>query len=212
MKISAKVCGLSTPTSIDAAVKGGASYIGFVFFPKSPRHVEPEQVSRLAAQVPDHVKRIGVFVDPDDQLLGRVITGGALDVVQLHRTTSQRVAAIRERHAIETWAAVAVRSRNDLDAAKKLVGAADRILYDARTPDDAALPGGMGIRFDWDLLDGFSHPLPWALSGGLNAGNVAEAIRKTGASIVDVSSGVEGAPGEKNCELIRAFLAAVAAA
>jgi phosphoribosylanthranilate isomerase len=121
-----------------------------------------------------------------------------------------RAAAIRAKFRIETWVAVAVRTRGDLDAAHGFVGVADRILYDAKTPDSAALPGGMGLRFDWDLLDGFRHPLPWALSGGLDPANVAEAIRRTGAELVDVSSGVESEPGTKDEAKIAAFLKAVA--
>ncbi len=212
MRTQAKICGLSTFDAIDAAIGGGASHIGFMFFPASPRHIEPEQALRLASRIPDHVKRVGVFVDPGDQFLDRTLASGALDVVQLHRTAPQRAAAIRERHDIETWAAIAVRTRVDLETARTFTGAADLLLYDAKTPDDAPLPGGMGMRFDWTLLNDFSHPLPWALSGGLDPRNVVEAIAVTGASLVDVSSGVERAPGDKDAGLINAFLSAVAKA
>ena len=153
-----------------------------------------------------------MFVDPDDALLDAAIGAGRLSVVQLHRVTPARAAAVRERFGRETWAAVAVKTGADLDNARGYAGSADRLLYDAKTPDGAALPGGMGLRFDWALLDGFAHPLPWLLSGGLDAGNVGEAIRRTRAALVDVSSGVESAPGVKDPALIAAFLRAVAAA
>lgn len=210
MYASAKICGLATPGTLDAAVAGGASHVGFVFFEASPRNVGFEQAAGLAARVPDHVQRVGVFVDPDDALLEAAVKAGRLDAVQLHKTAPERAAAIRDRFGRQTWAAVAVKTRADLDAARSYVGAADRILYDAKTPPGAALPGGMGLRFDWTLLDGFAHPLPWALSGGLDAGNVGEAIKRTGVRLVDVSSGVEEAPGVKDVAKIAAFLAAVA--
>lgn len=201
-----KICGLSTPATLDAALREGASHVGFVFFAASPRNVTFDRAAELAARVPAHVRRVGVFVDPADDLIERAAPH--LDAVQLHKTAPPRVAAIRAKLARETWAAVAVRTRADLDAARTYAGAADRILYDARTPAGAALPGGMGIRFDWALLDGFRHPLPWALSGGLDAANVGEAIRRTGATLVDVSSGVESAPGVKDVDKIAAFLKA----
>ena len=209
MPVSAKICGLSTPETLGAAVAGGARHAGFVLFDASPRNVAVERLITLAALVPGHVGRVGVFVDPDDALIERAAP--YLDVLQLHGTAPSRVAAIRAQHGLETWAAVAVKTRADLDAAEDYVGAADRILYDAKTPPGAALPGGMGLRFDWTLLDGFAHPLPWGLSGGLDPENVAEAIRRTRATLVDVSSGVESAPGVKAVDKVVAFLQAVAA-
>jgi phosphoribosylanthranilate isomerase len=208
MPTTAKICGLSTPETLDAAIAGGASHVGFVFFPPSPRNLSLDAVRGLAVRVPHQVKRVGVFVDPDDGFLDAAIAAAQLDAVQLHKTAPARVAAIARR-AVETWAAVAVKTRADLDQARAFVGAADRILYDAKTPDSAALPGGMGLRFDWALLDGFRHPLPWALSGGLDPLNVQEAIARTGAPLVDVSSGVESAPGVKDVDKIGAFLQAV---
>ncbi|WP_033921697.1 phosphoribosylanthranilate isomerase [Sphingomonas sp. 37zxx] len=207
---TAKICGLSTAETVTAALRGGASHVGFVFFPPSPRHLSFDQARMLAAPVPGHVGKVGVFVDPDDSLLGEAIDAGGLDVLQLHKTAPERIAAIRQRHGLEIWAAIAVRTRADLDAAGHHRELADRVLYDAKTPEGAALPGGMGLRFDWALLDGYRHPLPWALSGGLDAINVREAIARTGAPIVDVSSGVESAPGLKDVSRIAAFLAAVA--
>lgn len=206
-----KVCGLSTVETLDAAIGGGATHVGFVFFAPSPRHLSFDAAAGLAARSPDHVRRVGVFVDPDEDMLEHAVRAGRLHAVQLHRTAPQRVAHLRGRTGLETWAAVAVKTRADLEVARDYAGAADRILFDAKTPTDAALPGGMGIRFDWSLLDGFRHPLPWALSGGLDAGNVAEAIRSTGAPLVDASSGLESEPGVKNVDKIVAFLQSVAA-
>lgn len=208
MPTTAKICGLTTPETIGAAIRGGASHIGLVFFPPSPRHLEFDRAAGLAAPLPDSVGRVGVFVDPDDAMLDRAIAAGRLDILQLHKTAPARIAAIAARTGLECWAAVAVRMRADLDEARRYVGAADRILYDAKTPPGAALPGGMGLRFDWSLLDGFRHPLPWALSGGLDPVNVGEAITRTGASLVDVSSGVERQSGVKDMDKIAAFLQA----
>lgn len=205
-----KICGLSTPETIDAALKGGASHIGFNFFPPSPRNVSFERASELASLVPAHVFKVGVFVDPCNALLDQAIAAGQLDVVQVHKTSPGRTAAIRAHTRRETWGAIGVRTAQDLTNVAAFRGAADFLLYDALQPDDAALPGGMGIRFDWTLLDGFTHPLPWGLAGGLTPGNVAEAIRTTGATLVDTSSGVESAPGIKDVDKIAAFLKATA--
>ena len=210
MVTTAKICGISTAAALDGALSGGASHIGFVFFPPSPRHLPFDRAAGLAARVPREVQRVGVFVDPDPYLLDAAIGAGSLDILQLHKTDPAKVAAIRGRSGLPAWAAVAVKTRADLELANRYRGAADRILYDAKTPEDAALPGGMGVRFDWDLLQGFRHPLPWALSGGLDPANVGEAIARTGATLVDVSSGVESAPGTKDVDKIAAFLKAVA--
>ncbi|WP_277968465.1 phosphoribosylanthranilate isomerase [Sphingomonas echinoides] len=210
MPVTAKICGLSTPETLDCAIAGGASHVGLVFFPPSPRHVGRDRAEQLAARVPDHVARVGVFVDPDDATLDAAIAVGRLSVLQLHQTPPARTAAIKARTGLELWSAVAVRTRADLADALPYHGLADRILYDAKTPPGAALPGGMGVRFDWTLLQGVRHVQPWALSGGLDAHNVAEAIRITGATLVDVSSGLESAPGIKDPTRISAFLHAVA--
>ncbi|WP_210358493.1 phosphoribosylanthranilate isomerase [Sphingomonas beigongshangi] len=208
MSALTKICGLSTPETLDAAIGAGASHVGFVFFAPSPRDLPFDRAAGLAARVPARVRRVGVFVDPDDALLDQAAAAGRLDAIQLHKIAPARAAAIRARLGLETWAAVPVKTRADLDLARHFVGAADRILYDAKTPESASLPGGMGLRFDWALLDGFAHPLPWALSGGLDPVNVAEAIRRTRAPLVDVSSGVERAPGVKDVDKIAAFLKA----
>ena len=209
MPATAKICGLSTPETLDAAIRGGASHVGFVFFPPSPRHVSRERAAELAARVPGHVTRVGVFVDPDDALLEASISAGSLQALQLHNSSPTRAAAIKARTGLEIWAAVAIKTRADLTAVESFTGAADRILYDAKTPSGSAIPGGMGVRFDWSLLQGLRHKLPWALSGGLDPVNVAEAVATTGATMVDVSSGVESAPGIKDAGRIAAFLAAV---
>ncbi len=209
MPVRAKICGLSTPETVAAAVRGGASHIGFVFFSKSPRDIDPAQAASYAT--PDEIARVGVFVNPDDALLAHAVATARLAVVQLHgHETPERAAAIRHRYGVEVWKAVPVKLRADLAAARPFAGAADRILYDAKTPVAADLPGGMGLRFDWRLLEGFVHPLPWALSGGLDAANIAEAVNISGARLVDVSSGVESAPGVKDVDKIGRFLQSVA--
>ena len=202
----AKICGLTTPATLDAALRHGASHVGVVFFPPSPRHLDHDTAAGLSVRVPGSIARVGVYVDPDEELLQRTV--GLVDVMQLHKVTAARAADIRTRLGRETWVAIAIRTQADLAEAAGHVGAADRLLYDAKTPPGAALPGGMGLRFDWSLLDGFRHPLPWALSGGLDPANVADAIARTGAPLVDVSSGVESAPGVKDVDKIAAFLKA----
>lgn len=210
MRVQSKICGLSTPESLAAAIRHGASHVGFVFFPKSPRNVDPDQAAALAVQVPDHVARVGVFVDPDDEFVARAIAAARLTAIQLHGDEApERVAALKARHKIDVWKAIPVKARADLAAAARYRSAADRIVYDAKTPAGSDIPGGMGLRFDWKLLDGFVHPLPWVLSGGLGARNVAEAVAVTGARLIDVSSGVESAPGVKDVDKIAAFLQSV---
>ena len=209
MPVDAKICGLSTPETLDAAVSGGASHIGFVFFPKSPRNITPEQAGALAARVGGRAKIVGLFVDPAPDQIAAVRRQVTLDVIQLHGDERPAyVSQIAMANAIEVWKAVAVRTSADLAEAQKYCGAAHRILYDAKPPIGADLPGGNGMRFDWELLRGHAHPLPWALSGGLDARNVAKAVRITGATLIDVSSGVEHKPGIKDVDKITAFLKA----
>ena len=210
MAAQAKICGLSSAATIGAAVAAGASHIGFIFFPPSPRNLGLDQAAALAARVPDHIGRVGVFVDPDDELVERAIAAARLTAIQLHGREDPGATAAFARHRVELWKAIPIRTRADLAAGRTYKGIADRLLYDAKAPAGSALPGGMGLRFDWKLLDGFAHPLPWALSGGLDADNVADAIGLTGAQLVDVSSGVESAPGVKDVDKIAAFMQAVA--
>lgn len=192
-------------------MKAGASHVGFVHFPKSPRHVETQQMQALSARVPSHVQKVAVMVEPDDALVEKLLNTKALDAVQLHgKETPERVAALRSRFPqVRFWKAVSVKSQQDITAAGAYMGAADLILFDAKTPDGAPLPGGMGLRFDWTLLRDYRPSAPWGLSGGLDADNVEEAIRITNAPLVDISSGVESAPGIKDVDKIAAFCNAV---
>ncbi|MFM2100078.1 MAG: hypothetical protein RLZZ366_1617 [Pseudomonadota bacterium] len=211
MPIQTKICGLSTPESVDAAVAGGASHIGFMFFAKSPRNVTIEHAAALAARLPEYVSAVGVFVDPDAGFLDEVRKQVPLKAIQLHGDERPAFAAqMVQRHGIEIWKVIPVKTADDVTQASAYRGSAKRILYDAKTPKGADLPGGMGLRFDWNLLQSLQHPLPWMLAGGLHAGNVAEAVRVTGADFVDVSSGVESAPGIKDVDKIKAFLKATA--
>ena len=209
-RVQTKICGLSTPEALDAAIAAGSSHVGLVFYPPSPRHLSAERAAGLATRIPERVGRVGVFVDPGDALLASAIGSGHLSALQLHKTPPARAAAIRAKFGRPLWVAVPVRTRADLADAMVWRGLADRIVYDAKTAE-GALPGGMGQRFDWKLLQGFEHPAPWALSGGLDQSNVAEAVATTGAAMVDVSSGVESAPGVKDVDKIARFLQAVAA-
>lgn len=205
-----KICGVTSAEAIAAAAENGASHVGFVYFEDSPRYVAPRDSMKLAKAVPDGVKRVGVFVDPDDALLERAVMGGRLDVIQLHGSEKpERVKELKARHQVRIWKAVPVSAASDLENAKRYVGIADRLIYDARTPKASRLPGGMGIAFDWSLLDRYKHKAEWGLSGGLSAENIGEAIRTTGAPLVDVSSGVESEPGVKDPDKIAAFCAAV---
>jgi phosphoribosylanthranilate isomerase len=207
-RIAIKICGLSTPGTLAAALAGGADHVGFVHFPKSPRHVAIDRLAGLVRNVPARVTRVAVLVDPDDGLLERIAPH--VDAFQLHgEEAPERSAAIRRHFGKAVWKAIPVKTGADLSAGSAFMGAADLLLYDAKTPKGADLPGGMGLRFDWTLLSGFHPPIPWGLSGGLDPFNVAEAIRVTGTSLVDVSSGVESEPGIKDVDKIAAFCEAV---
>jgi len=208
MSVPVKICGISEPETLRAAVQGGARWIGLVFYPPSPRSVAPAMAAELARLVPTAVRTVGLFVDPDDDFLEHVVGQVPLDMLQLHgKETPQRVAAIKAAFHIPVMKAIKVGGPEDLERAAEHAQVCDRLLFDAKPPAKvAALPGGNGIAFDWTLLTGRSWSKPWMLSGGLNAGNVAEAVRTTGAPAVDVSSGVEDRPGHKDLALIRAFL------
>lgn len=211
MPVSAKICGISTPEALDAALAGGASHIGFVFFPPSPRHLALDRAAALAGRAAGRAKLVGLFVDPTPDDIDRVRAQVRLDIIQLHgHERPALVSRIAMANGIETWKAVPVRTAQDLKAAHLFRGSAHRILYDAKPPEGAALPGGNGVRFDWTLLRGHAHPLPWVLSGGLTRANLTEAVRETGATLVDVSSGVESTPGVKDMDKIAAFLQAAA--
>ncbi|HKR18983.1 MAG TPA: phosphoribosylanthranilate isomerase [Stellaceae bacterium] len=212
MSVAAKICGLSTPETVAAAITGGARFVGFVFFPPSPRNLSPAQAGPLVRGVPADVTRVGVFVDPDDELLKRVLAAAPLDLIQLHgEETPTRVAQIKQRFGKKTMKAIKVAGDSDLDAAPRYYSVADWLMFDARPPKTATRPGGNALAFDWELLSARRWPLPWMLSGGLTPDNVAEAVRVSRATAVDVSSGVESAPGVKDVAKIRTFLRTVAA-
>lgn len=209
-RTAVKICGLTRPADIAAAAAAGAGYFGLVFFSRSPRAVTPESAAALAALVPEGAARVGLFVDPDDALLDATLAAVPLDILQLHGAESPaRVREIRDRTGLPVMKAVGVATPADLDALWDYGLAADLLLVDAKPAPGAALPGGNGLAFDWRLIAGRRLLKPWFLAGGLNPGNVAEAVRLTGAPAVDVSSGVERAPGDKDPDLIAAFCAAV---
>lgn len=204
-----KICGLTTPATLDAALAAGADFVGLVFFARSPRNVAAGQAAALAARAAGRAQSVGLFVDPEPAFLATILAQVPLDVIQLHGGESpERVAQVRAQTGRAVWKAIGVRRRADLDGAHAFAGVADRVLYDAKPPEGADLPGGTGLRIDWRLLQGHVHRLPWMLAGGLNPANVAEAIAITGADAVDVSSGVESAPGQKDPDRIAAFCTA----
>ncbi|MTH63844.1 phosphoribosylanthranilate isomerase [Paracoccus shanxieyensis] len=208
MSVSVKICGLTRPDGVDAAVKAGARYLGFVFFPKSPRHVTAAEAAALAADVPLGIARVGLFVNPDDALLESTLASVPLDVIQLHGGEDPaRVAEVKALTGLPVMKAVGVAEPKDLDALWDYGLVADMLLIDAKPPKDADLPGGNGLAFDWRLLAGRQILKPWLLAGGLTPDNVSQALRLTRAQGVDVSSGVESAPGIKDPDLIRSFIA-----
>lgn len=209
MTIRVKICGLKNPRHVAAAVQAGASYVGLVFFAKSPRHLEIPAARDLALEVPPGVAKVALVVNPEDDTLEAILRDVPVDMLQLHGAESPaRLREIRQRFGLPVMKAVGVAEASDLDAIPAYEAVADQILLDAKPPKGAALPGGNGLAFDWRLIAGRPWQKPWMLAGGLTPQNVAEAIRLTGARQVDVSSGVESAPGVKDTDLIAAFLAA----
>jgi phosphoribosylanthranilate isomerase len=208
MSVAVKICGLSTAETVRAAVRGGARYLGFVFFAKSPRCVTPEQVAALCAEVPSGIQRVGLFVDADDATIARVLAVAPIDILQFHgQETQDRVIEAKLRHKRPIMKAIAIAGPEDVLRARAWEDIADILLFDAKPPRlPQALPGGNGLAFDWQLLGGKSWSRPWMLSGGLTAENLAEAVATTHAPAVDVSSGVEARPGEKDPAKIAAFL------
>jgi phosphoribosylanthranilate isomerase len=208
MSLLVKICGLKTPEMLDAALDAGADMVGFVFFPPSPRHFATmEQARALAARVNGRAKKVALTVDANDVLLADIVAAVAPDLLQLHgHETAQRVAEIKAKFKLPVMKVLPVATAADLAVVKDYEKVADSILFDARAPKDATRPGGLGKPFDWNLLKGVDIALPYMLSGGLTPDNVAEALRITRAQGVDVSSGVERAPGEKDAEKIRAFI------
>ncbi len=214
MPVSAKICGIRDEATLECAIEGGASAVGFVFYPPSPRSLTPAQAAKLASAAGSRVARVGVFVDPDDELLANVLSEAHLDLLQLHGSESAaRLAEIRERHGIAVMKVIKVAVPADLELAHDYVDTADKLMFDSKAPKSmaGAMPGGNRVTFDWRILEGRSWPRPWILSGGLDPDNVDDAIRISKAQEVDVSSGVEDAPGLKNLDRVRTFLARVAA-
>jgi phosphoribosylanthranilate isomerase len=204
-----KICGLSTGPTLDAALEAGADMVGFVFFSKSPRHIDWATARALGRQAAGRAKIVALSVDADDDTLKRIVDALAPDLMQLHGSESPaRVKEISKLFVRPTMKAIGVATRADLAAAEAYEGVADTLLIDAKPPKDAVLPGGNGRPFDWRLTQDFHAPLPWLLSGGLEPDNVGAAIALSGARGVDVSSGVESAPGVKDPARIRAFVAA----
>ncbi|MFM1814253.1 MAG: hypothetical protein RLZ98_948 [Pseudomonadota bacterium] len=215
MGVKVKICGLRTAEALVAALEGGADYVGLVFFPPSPRNVGLVEASSLAALARGRAEIVALMVDPEDSLVDQVVQIVAPDFIQLHGSESvERCAGIRRRSGRPIIKAIKVETRADVEAGLEYAGVADILLFDAKAPAriQGALPGGNGLSFDWQLLDGIALRHPFMLSGGLDPANVATAIRLTGAAAVDVSSGVERTPGDKDPALIAAFLAAVRSA
>jgi len=209
--ISVKICGLSEEAAVATAVEGGAAMVGFVFFPPSPRSVTVERAAELTKGVPEGVIAVGLVVDADDDLLSDITEKAGISMLQLHgNETPERTREIRERFGLPVMKVLPVQDAEDVAAAAKFENAADRLMFDAKPPKGADRPGGNARSFDWSLLSGIDCKPPWLLAGGLTADNVFEAVKISGAGGVDVSSGVEDAPGQKNVDKIRAFLAAAA--
>jgi len=213
MALSIKICGLKTPEALDVALESGADMVGFVFFAPSPRNLGPELARTLGARVQGRAAKVALTVNANDDTLLAIIAALQPDMLQLHGTeTPERVVVVRARFGLPVMKALPIAERADLSPIRMYAKVADRLIFDARPPQDATRPGGLGKTFDWTLLKGVNPGVPYMLSGGLDASNVAEAIAITGAPGVDVSSGVERAPGVKDLGKIRAFIRAARAA
>ena len=209
MALTVKICGLTTPQALDVALESGADLVGFVFFPPSPRNLGLVAARVLGERVQGRAGKVALTVDATDETLRDIIAALKPDMLQLHGTeTPDRVVAVRTRFGLPVMKALPIAERKDLSPIRLYAHVADRLIFDARAPEDATRPGGLGQPFDWTLLKGIDPGISFMLSGGLEAGNVVEAIRITGAPAVDVSSGVERAPGEKDLNKIRAFIRA----
>ena len=207
MGVEVKICGLMDEDAVAAAVEGGADYLGVVFFPPSPRNMEPEEAAEILDGVPEDIIKVGLFVDPEDGFLFNVLQHVRLDLLQFHgKETPERIAQIRMETGLPVMKACPIAGPEDIENAKAYETVADKLLFDAKPPKEASRPGGNALAFDWKLLKDAVFSLPWMLAGGIDASNVLEAISTSGAKGVDVSSGVESAPGEKDPKLIRTFL------
>lgn len=213
MPVTVKICGINAPDALEAAIEGDAGYVGLMFYPASPRFLALDEAARLAALVPDGIERVGVFVDAPDEVIARTLDAVPIDMVQLHGAEPpRRVAEIRSRFARPVIKAIKIAGPDDLAEARAQETAADMLLFDAKPPTEMtdALPGGNALAFDWRIIAGYPWARPWMLSGGLTAANLDQAVATSGAARVDVSSGVETAPGRKDPALIRAFIQAAA--
>jgi phosphoribosylanthranilate isomerase len=200
-----KICGVTSPAAIDAAIAARADYVGFNFHPPSPRFLSPGDAAALAERVLGRAVTVGVFVDADDATIAEAVASGRLDAIQLHgNETPERAAQVKARFGLPVWKVLSVATADDVAKAQAYRDAADFVLFDAKTPK-GAMPGGMGLTFDWSLLRAYRGPLPWGLAGGLTPQNVFDAVGATGTSMIDTSSGVESAPGVKDVDLIAAF-------
>ena len=205
--VSVKICGLATVDDVRACADAGANYIGLVFFEKSPRNITIPAARELALAAPLGLAKVALVVNPSDAELDAITASVPLDMLQLHgRETPARVAEVKARYGLPVMKAVGIADGDDLPKLESYFGVADQILVDAKPPKGGELPGGNGLSFDWRLIAGRRWPCPWMLAGGLTPENVAEAVKMTGAKQVDVSSGVEDAPGQKNAELIKKFV------
>lgn len=210
MAVKIKFCGITRQEDVVGAAAAGAAYLGFNFFPKSPRYVTPVQAGELAALVPEGITRVALVVDPTDALLDEITGAAAMDMIQLHGSeTPERVTEVKARYGLPVMKVLAVGDASDLEKIAAYEAVADQLLIDAKPPKGAVLPGGNGVAFDWRLIAGRDWALPWMLAGGLTAANVAEAVRLTGATQVDLASGVESAPGVKDAGMMAGFAAAL---
>ncbi|GAA4124815.1 phosphoribosylanthranilate isomerase [Aminobacter aganoensis] len=213
MAFDIKICGLKTDEALQAALGNGASHVGFIFFAKSPRNVSPEDAGRLREAARGRAKAVAVTVDADDVFLDKIVAAMAPDMIQLHgKESPARVAEVKARYGLPVMKAFSIREAGDFEAIIPYAGVADRLLFDAKPPAGSELPGGNGVSFDWRLLAGLDASVDYMLSGGLNAGNIGDAIQLANPPGIDISSGVESAPGVKDAALIENFFRAVRAA
>jgi phosphoribosylanthranilate isomerase len=213
MRLDIKICGLKTPDAVDHAVALGATHIGFIFFSKSPRHIEPADAGALADRVRGRAKIVSVSVDADNDELDEIMAMIRPDILQLHgRESPDRVLTIKATTGLPVWKALSISEAGDLDRIDDYDGIANRFLFDAKPPKNSELPGGNGVTFDWSLLKGLSECVDYMLSGGLNKDNIGEALRIARPTGIDTSSGVESSPGVKDLKMMDEFFAAVRAA
>lgn len=211
MSVDLKICGLNSPAAVRAAVQGGAAYVGFVFFEDSTRAVTPAIMADLCGPVPKNVKKVGLFVNPSQDDIAAAVATGSLDMLQLHGSeTPGMVAKIKAKFHLPVMKAIAIAGEEDIVKARTYEITADRLLFDAKPPEGASRPGGNALSFDWSLIADQDWVLPWMLAGGIDAGNLAQAVEISGATAIDVSSGVEDAPGVKSPEKISELLALAA--